>query len=69
MTEEEFRALLKIHGKYELVINEKVIYEAFLVSTETGGTSLSNWASSENKEIVLDTLVEKFFGDSSANTK
>jgi hypothetical protein len=69
MTEKEFRALLKIHGEYELVINKKVIYEAFLVNTETGGTSLSNWATSEDKELVLDTLAEKFFGDSSANTK
>jgi hypothetical protein len=68
MTEEEFKALLKIRGDgYELVVKEKVIYEAFLQSP-IGTVSMERWASSEDKEMALDTLAEKFFGGNSANT-
>jgi hypothetical protein len=68
MTEEEFKALLKIRGDgYELVVKERVIYETFLQSP-IGTASMERWASSEDKEMALDMLAEKFFGGDSANT-
>jgi len=68
LTEEEFKALLKIRGDgYELVVKEKVIYEVFLQS-HIDTVSMERWASSEDKEMALDTLAEKFFGGDSANT-
>lgn len=69
MTEEEFNALLKVRDdKSKLVVNQKIVYEAFLVDAEFGSVSMSRWASSEDKELALETLAEKYFKAADANS-
>lgn len=69
MTEEEFRALLKVKGEeYELVVEPQTVWNVMLVHPEFGSASMARWASSTDKGMALDQLAEKFFGDQSANS-
>jgi hypothetical protein len=69
MTEEEFKALLKVRGDgYELTVNAKTVYEAY-VAAPNGTVSMGRWASSEDKETALETLAAMFFGESDADTR
>ena len=62
MTEEEFRALLKIsRDDVELELVPKVIWHAQIVSQKT--PEFPMWACSEDKEMALEQLAEKFFKD------
>jgi hypothetical protein len=68
MTEEEFRALLKLRDEqFELVVESQVVWSVMLVGPQ-GQTNMSLWASSTDKKIALDQLAEKFFGDKSADS-
>lgn len=70
MTEEEFKALLKLKGaNYKLVVEPQVVWNASLIDLEFGSASMARWASSTSKELALDQLAEKFFESDSADTR
>lgn len=61
MTEEEFRALLKISdANLDLVLVPETVWTAQLV-TKDGTVSMARWASSHDKEMALETLANKYF--------
>jgi IS5 family transposase len=68
MTEEEFRALLKVQGDEKYL---KVVPEAMwtvLIVNKAGTPYLNLWATSSDKEMALETLAEKYFGGNNADS-
>lgn len=64
MTEEEFKALLKLKGeKLTLVIEPQVVWTAMLEGGEFNAISQGRWASSTDKETALEMLAKKYFGE------
>ena len=65
MTEEEFKALLKVkEDSAMLEITEEVVYTAVLKFKYGGG---GYWATSTSKEQAINDLVDQYFGEKSAN--
>lgn len=69
MTEEEFKALLKVRGDgLKLEVISETIWTVML-SDESGATTMDWWASSDNKEMALETLANKYFKGEDADPK
>lgn len=69
MTEEEFRALLKVRDDdMELVIEPETVWTVQLVNAQ-GTVSMNRWASSHDKEMALETLANKYFKGEDADPK
>jgi hypothetical protein len=69
MTEEEFRALLKLQNgeDAELIIESEVVWTA-TVRFDINTHPKILWASSTDKDVAIEDLVYQFFGDQSANS-
>lgn len=70
MTEEEFRALLKIQGgdDAELIVESEVVWTAkirFDINTQPKLL----WSSSTDKDLAIEDLAYQYFGDESADIR
>jgi hypothetical protein len=69
MTEEEFRALLKIQDgdDAELIIESEVIWTA-KIRFDLNKQAKVIWSSSTDKDLAIEDLAYQYFGDESANS-
>ena len=68
MTEEEFKALLKMRdGEYSELIIESEIVWTVKVRFDIKEQSKMLWASSTSKEIALEDVAHQYFRNKSAN--
>jgi hypothetical protein len=69
MTEEEFKALLKVQGnEMKLVVEPETVWTVQLVTAD-GTVSMERWASSHDKEMALEILANKYFKGEDADIK
>jgi hypothetical protein len=69
MTEEEFKALLKVQGnEMKLVVEPETVWTVQLVTAD-GTASMERWASSHDKEMALEILANKYFKGEDADIK
>jgi hypothetical protein len=69
MTEEEFKALLKVQGnEMKLVVEPETVWTVQLMTAD-GTASMKHWASSHNKEMALEILANKYFKGEDADIK
>jgi hypothetical protein len=75
MTEEEFRAVLKVYNPdAELEVKSEVIWTVTALIPQEGKRPMGLWTSSSNKELALEDLSWQLFGpvedsDADADTR
>ena len=75
MTEEEFRAVLKVYNPdAELEVKSEVIWTVTALIPQEGRRPMGLWTSSSDKELALDDLSWQLFGpiedsDADADTR